>query len=320
MDIHISNNLWFKGEKAVKIENEKLSCTILPQRGAKIVSLTLKVQSEPSNYLEALSQISTEKYRVPVEYGRTFIGEDGSGFDDMLPNIDACTITDGSGHRTQLPDHGEVWSQAWKRMHSKDTISFAVDGISLPYNFSKEIRLHENELELNYSIINKTNSRIPFQWAAHALFEITPGAELFVPEHLTSIYNVHAGTTLPEARKVYSFPRPFGRDNLDLRIMPKKNNYGAQKYWFSDPLKKGLCGIKDFERGIKTSLLFSPQELPWLGIWVNEGGWHNGYNIGIEPSTCWLDSPKDAIEAGRASFLDAREHRTWSVKIRLEQL
>jgi len=319
MGIKIKDKISYKGEKAVSIENEILHCTILPQRGAKIVSLKLKVQSGPSNYVEALSQISTEEYRVSVEYDRPFIGEDGSGFDDMLPNIDTCNILDESGQSIHLPDHGEVWSRPWEQVVSKDAVCFTIKGTVFPYSFTKVISLHENEMVVNYSIDNKSAYRIPFQWAAHALFKINTSCKLNVPEHLTSIYNVHAGTTLPEAPKVYSFPYPFEKESLDLRVMPKKNNQGAQKYWFSDPLEKGECGIIDFERELKTSLHFNPKELPWLGIWVNEGGWHNGYNIGIEPSTCWLDSPLDAMRSNRASFLNAWEKKNWDIRIKLEQ-
>ncbi|MGC9313181.1 MAG: hypothetical protein ACP5IA_10860, partial [Sediminispirochaetaceae bacterium] len=46
----------------------------------------------PDGWTEVLSQIDDDRYRIPPEYGREFLGEDGSGFDDMIATIDACEV------------------------------------------------------------------------------------------------------------------------------------------------------------------------------------------------------------------------------------
>lgn len=326
----------FRGEQAVIIENGTVRAAVLPGRGAKVTSLCLRGSEgeEPDGWTEVLSQIDGDRYRIPPEYGREFLGEDGSGFDDMAATIDACELAglqglpgasgNGStgggstGGPVRLPDHGEAWSRPWSYRIDGESVLLSIDGRALPYRFMKKISLTDDELVIDYSAENRAAVRIPFQWAAHALFRISPGARLEVPADMKKIRNVYPGSTLPEAGAEYDYPLPFGAEGIDLSRMPPKNGHGAQKYWFIESVNEGRCSITDPEIGIRSSLLFDPVDLPWLGIWVNEGFWHGGYNLGIEPSTCWLDSPAAAMEHGRCLFLEPGEIRKWTLRVKLE--
>ena len=247
-------------------------------------------------------------------------GSSGSSTDTSSTGNSTDTSSTGGTIRgtVRLPDHGEAWSRPWSYRLDGDSVILSIDGKALPYHFMKKIFLSDDTLVVDYSAENRASVRIPFQWAAHALFHISPGARLDVPADMKKIHNVCPSSTLPEAGVVYDYPRPFGPQGIDLSRMPPKNGHGAQKYWFTDAATEGRCSITDPEIGIRSSLLFDPADLPWLGIWVNEGFWHNGYNLGIEPSTCWLDSPAASIEHGRCLFLEAGEIKEWTLRVKLE--
>ena len=328
MQTRIFENEVYRSEPAVIIENGMVRAVVLPARGAKVASLCLHRGDgeEPAGWTEVLSQIDGDRYRIPPEYGREFLGEDGSGFDDMITTIDACEVRVEHGVHggistdspVRLPDHGEAWSRPWSYRLDGDSVVLSIDGRALPYHFMKKISLEDDSLVVDYSAENRADVPVPFQWAAHALFRISPGARLEVPADMKKIHNVCPSSTLPEAGVVYDYPRPFGPQGIDLSSMPPKNGHGAQKYWFTDAATEGRCSITDPEIDIRSSILFDPADLPWLGIWVNEGFWHNGYNLGIEPSTCWLDSPAAAMEHGRCLFLEAGEIKEWTLRVKLE--
>ena len=80
----------------------------------------------------------------------------------------------------------------------------------------------------------------------------------------------------------------------------------------------GRCGLFNPLSGITTTIRFSGQTLPYLGIWINEGGWNGYYNAGIEPSTCILDDPVSAAKYGKDSMLPPRGTVEWDISIEIE--
>jgi len=267
---------------------------------------------------EVLAQITTKTYGSTLEYGGEFGEEDGSGFDDMLTTIDACELDIPRIGPVRLPDHGEAWSRPWEYRIDGESVVLSIGGIALPYRFTKRLSLGAGELQAEYTAVNRSAGPLPFQWAAHALFQISPGARLEIPSDMHTIYSVCPGRALPEKNRTYDYPHPFGPEGIDLSLMPPRNKHGMQKYWFTEALTEGRCSITDIEHGFRASLIFDPADLPWLGIWVNEGGWHGGYNLGIEPSTCWLDSPAAGMEKDRCLLLGPGETKRWGITLRTE--
>jgi len=81
---------------AIALESESMRVVIVPDLGAKIVSLFDRTHQR---------EWLTPPMR-PVEqtvYGADFVSQDMSGWDEMLPTIVAC---DWEG--AHIPDHGEV--------------------------------------------------------------------------------------------------------------------------------------------------------------------------------------------------------------------
>ncbi len=312
-------NTIFKGESAVELTNGTIRAVVLPNRGAKIASLALQSGKQGSEHpVETLALASEDRYQRPVHYGMIFEGEDGTGVDDMFPTILPCTLACDPWTGVELPDHGEVWALPWECTIRDQELLCSVHGIKLPYSLEKTMRVSGNGMRVSYRANNHASFAMPFQWAAHAILDVSPFSKLVVPDGMDRIINAHAGNRLPEAGREYGFPVPTPDSDFDLSVIPECNPSGAQKYWFADPVTEGRCGLFNPLSGVTTTIRFSEQTLPYLGIWINEGGWNGYYNVGIEPSTCILDDPVSAAKYGKASALPPRGTVEWDISIEIE--
>jgi galactose mutarotase-like enzyme len=315
-----SQRILFKGEPAVRLENGRIRAVVLPNRGAKIASLvSLSRRGRALLETESLAQCLRDRYERPARYGMTFGGEDGTGFDDLCPCIAPCTLGPYPWDGMQLPDHGEVWALPWETTVHAGEVICAVHGIRLPYSLCKTIRLLDNTLRVRYRAENHAPFAMPFQWAAHAILDVAPGSRLIVPPGQDRIVNAYAGNRLPEVGREYAFPRPGPSSDFDLRVIPEPNSNGAQKYWFAAPVTEGVCGLSNPVTGLTTTIRFDRHALPFLGIWVNEGGWNRYYNVGIEPSTCILDDPVASSMRGVEAVLGPRASAQWQISIELQE-
>jgi len=305
----------YKGSPSIVLENECIRAEILPGRGAKIASLILKEPGGRS--LESLWQIPGERYGYIPAYGDAFGAEDGSGFDDMCPTIAPYTPKTGAWKGVPFPDHGEVWALSWECSVEKEALRCSVTGIRAPYRLTRTVRLAGSSLKIDYSLKNLSTFTLPFQWAAHAIFRASEGSALMIPKGMNEIINAFDGKRLSGFGKKYSFPYPDGPTGSSLQIIPGPEARDCQKYWFSFPVSEGWCGLKNTESGLETMMRFDPEKTPYLGIWINAGGWNNSFNVGLEPSTSIMDDPETAERYNGASFLDPGEKKVWGIEIQL---
>jgi hypothetical protein len=69
-------------------------------------------------------------------------------------------------------------------------------------------------------------------------------------------------------------------------------------------------------------LHYDPQELPWLGLWINNGGWSGCdsepyLNLGLEPTTAAFDCVAQAMDNGAISWLQPGETRDWALAVEM---
>ncbi len=76
--------------------------------------------------------------------------------------------------------------------------------------------------------------------------------------------------------------------------------------------------------GSRLTFRFDPEELPWLGLWINNGAWSGCgsepyTNLGIEPATSPYDCVNEAIDNNAVPWLRPGEERRWSLKVEIEK-
>ncbi|MFC1538673.1 hypothetical protein ACFL6H_04555 [Candidatus Latescibacterota bacterium] len=301
----------YKDVSAVILENDVLKVKILPEYGSKIASLVYK----PLNH-ELLWQNPLEIYKK-TKYGDNYESGEMSGFDEMFPTISKCLYENPPAEGLEMPDHGEVWSIPWEYEADEGSVRLHVHGVRFPYRLEKKVSLKGAVVHIEYVAENLSGFDFDFIWAAHPLFNASAGMEIIVPESMNEIINSVPGPRFKEYGDIFDFPvaRLDDLSEFNCGVVPVKNEYGYQKYYFSGKAKEGWCILFDKEKKINIGLSFPKEKVPYLGMWVNEGGWERQYNIAPEPATGGMDRVDAAKKWGMNSVLKPGEQYRWHLNI-----
>jgi hypothetical protein len=307
----------YKDQKAITIETGQVRAQFLPEQGSKLASLVYK----PLNY-EILVQRPAPKYLVQPFDG-DYVAAECSGLDDMFPTIDACYYDRYPWAGTKMADHGEVWSLPWEEAVEGDGLHFSVNGVRFPYHLEKKVHFtSEENLRLDYKVTNLSSFDFDFLWSAHPMFILEEGAELVLP---VGVKQIAATFDTPGKMGVYGdlFPWPVCtlRDGSqrDLRWMRPKTARDAYKYFIKGKMPEGWCGVKYHQSNFSLVLSFPVEQVPYLGVLPNEGGWQDLYNIFLEPCTAPFDRPDAARYRGQVSTLRAGADYTWHLNLTLAE-
>jgi galactose mutarotase-like enzyme len=305
----------YKDQEAVILENNVLTATILPQWGSKLASLVYK----PLGF-ELLWQNPAPKYRASSYADPYELGE-ASGFDEMFPTIARCFYEGQPWVGLEMPDHGEVWSIPWAYEIEGQRLLLRVEGVRFPYGIEKTVSLSEEVLQCEYRVENRCEADFDFIWAAHPLFNTSPGMRLIVPGDLRTIVNAVPSRRLGGYGRMYHFPiaKIEGRGSFNLSVVPEKGGADYQKYWFVEKPHEGWCILHDPLRKLSIGLAWPVEQVPYLGMWVNEGGWSGQYNVAPEPATAAMDRVDFSKAWGMGNNLRSGEIRQWWLTISARQ-
>lgn len=303
----------YKGEHlnqdALYLENDTLKLAVLPGLGAKIASLVYK----PQNF-EVFFQPANGRYNLPA-YGDEFAAYDTSGSDEMFPTIDVCN--DITNPATQWPDHGEIWALPWQCMFDSNGLYSRVQGVQHNYIFERHITLNGNEANLAYRITNKDNRMLYGLWAFHGLVAVDEQTEILLPG-VEKVINVHQSALLGPVDTLH--PYPINAAGIDLsKIAPPSANK-SEKYYVNGPVQQGNCSLLLNKKQLQYQLLFNPKKLPYIGVWINEGGFKNEYNVALEPCNGFYDTAEMAAKNGTLTPLKPGQSTTFNLNIVLNPI
>jgi galactose mutarotase-like enzyme len=268
--------------------------------------------------LELLWQNPARSFRKSA-YADDYELGDISAFDEMFPTISRCFYERFPWAGTEVPDHGEVWSIPWDlgEEYAGGAVNLSVRGIQFPYKLTKRVSLEGSRLRVDYTASNLSGFELDFIWAAHPLFNAAEGMELIVPPGMDRVVNAVPGPRLGGYGRVLEFPFTCREDGVELNLgaVPPKNDSGYQKYWFIGKAKEGWCLLHDAKKSLTVGLSFPVEKVPYLGVWLNEGGWEGQYNIAPEPATGAMDRIDFSRMWGMNSVLKGRQTLSWHLCI-----
>jgi hypothetical protein len=117
----------------------------------------------------------------------------------------------------------------------------------------------------------------------------------------------------------YSWPvstLPDG-SQIDFRYIRPKSTREAYKYYIKGGMQAGWCGLKYHRSDFSLVLSFPVEQVPYLGILPNEGGWQGLYNVFLEPCTASFDRPDAARYRAEVSTLKANAAVDWHLNFTL---
>lgn len=311
----------YKGQDAVFLENAHIKVALLPALGAKIASLLYK----PHNF-EVFYQPPAGTYTLP-EYGADFSKFDTSGADEMFPTIDVCPYPESGYAGVTCPDHGELWSIPWSAEldDEKRILQTEAQGVALKYRFKRTLSLEENRLRFDYSLQNLADEPLLGIWAFHGLVACDSQTRANLPPargtNKCEVLNVKQDDMLGEPGGIFDFPNHQMQDTvLNLDRIREKSLALTRKYYVNGEVGNGTSTLSLNRGTLEYAVTVPEKKVPYLGIWINEGGYKNEYNCALEPSTGFYDSLSMAYNNQSVLPLTALQTRTWWMEIALNEL
>jgi len=305
------------GLAAWTLESELVRTVVVPQVGAKIVSLLDK-----RNGVEWLAAPGDRSLR-PIAYGADFEKQDMSGWDEMFPTISACLHPGpGAHHAAALPDHGEVWALPWAVDETGAQLRLSVEGQALPYRLTRTMRFTAPDtLVLDYRLDNLHDDPLPYIWAAHPQFACGAGGEIHLPQEVTRVCNVlppSYGWGEPETE--YDWPHALRAEGR-LYHMPSVHaptQTAARKFYILPHQHIAGAGVVHRNESNAIRLAWDPAAVPYFGLWVDEGALNHQSVVTPEPTTGFYDSLERAWQKQQVLVLDAGATTAWALTVQLQ--
>lgn len=290
----------YKDVDGILCDTGKLKALYLPKYGGKLVSL------KDSEDKEWLAQDENAKY-IPPRIGSSYVECEVSGADEMFPTIDPC-LWKGK----EYPCHGEVCRVEHKVKVHEDSLEMEYSSADLRYNYKKTISPGRNgEIVVKYTVKNTGAEDMPCFWALHLMFAAVEGGEVFVDSDIENTAEIMFDDTQKYGMRGDIIT--ISKEHLTSKAL----NGEAYKFYYLDKLKNGVCGYfdKSIQRGI--ALEFDSEKIPFLGVWMNNGGFKNMYSAAIEPCTLPFDTPLEAQKRGEALILQPGKEYSFEVCFRV---
>ena len=77
--------------------------------------------------------------------------------------------------------------------------------------------------------------------------------------------------------------------------------------------------LYDRKKMLTIGMSYPKDKVPYLGMWLNEGGYEGQYNIAPEPATGGMDRVDFSMMWGMNSVLEARGNYCWHLNISLKE-
>ena len=308
------------GFPAIALRGDELEVVVVPALGMKLTNLR---RPRGREWLWRNDQMPLAPPRPEASFVET---ADSGGWDECFPTVAPSPVPGSPAGTPPLPDHGELWSAAWTSSvyaHAGGaTLAAAASGRLLPYEFHRELTVdpHEPLLRLGYRVRNTGSTPFPWIWCAHPLLTAQPGTSLELPTmHQVTLDAVHG---IPELNRgaIAAWPGALGGDGGRF-VFPDSGAWAVKL--FGDVGPSGRMVLTDPRRGERLEMLVRPDEVPQVGIWINNRGWapagRRPYsNLGLEPAIGAPDSLEEAVRDWKtAQTLEPGGVRSWELELRL---
>lgn len=305
------------GHRAVILENEWISATVLPDKGADIYELVFKPAGvdvlwkspwglKPPGAGIATASTSEEAWLEHYEGGWQVIFPNGG---------DACLYKG-----CHLNFHGEASTLPWDYEIQNGgrgaAVRFSVSLYRSPFRLERRMTLERGEpvLRIAERISSRAEEPMHYMWGHHPAFGapfLDGDCTIQLPE---ATYEAHSVEISPAsgipAGAVAPWPRIPGKaGTVDLSRLPPPEERHCEFGYLRD-LAAGWYAITSLRRGFSFGLAWPLERFPFLWFWQEFRGsfgypWHGAcYVMAIEPFTSIPGSGlENAIRAGTAPVL-----------------
>jgi hypothetical protein len=304
----------YAGVSALEYSIDELNIILLPDIGAKIVSLQdlrsgkewMARGVETPRALEAL----TDQW---AQY-------DKGGWDECFPSIAPGFYPFAPWTGVPLRDHGELWQRPWVWRQSDGALITSIYGLRFPYHFERTLSLENDRLSVRYRVTNLSEAEFVSMWAMHVLLHVLPGVKLHLRSGTNMIVEFDTDGN-SQYRQEVTWPK-IGRansDERDLSVMGVPDE-GVGLKLFAKRGEVTCAAVEDPEEGAWIGFTVDPLQVPYVGVWMNEGRWPTPdqglYHVAIEPSSGFADHLEHAHRLASVAVLGGHGGvATWNVSM-----
>lgn len=309
------------GYRAVTMENQFLSVTLLPEKGADIYSLVYKPRQvdvlwkSPWGLKKPGTGVVSSGGSTEVAWLEHYEG----GWQLIFPNGgDECRYKGAP-----LNFHGEASALPWdyevlQKSSSSVSIQFTVQLYRSPFRVRRTVTVERAlpAVHLHEMIENRAEEDLHYMWGQHPAFGspfLAEGCRLHLPART---FTAHDAETSPSSRiapsTTGSWPSVSGKHGIvDLSVLPPTHER-ATEFGYISGLEAGWYGISNPATGFGFALEWPKEIFPYVWFWQELRGsfgfpWYGScYVMAVEPFTsvpgCGLER---AIASGTAPTLAA---------------
>ncbi|HUK29069.1 MAG TPA: alpha-amylase/4-alpha-glucanotransferase domain-containing protein [Candidatus Acidoferrales bacterium] len=300
------------GMSGFVLENEKLRTVLMPEFGARIISIIYK----PTE-----TEFVWHNPRVPImkpSYKPEF--EDMSGLFDCVPTCENCTYK-----QWQLPMYGETASEPWRVLRKRKTARSITVAMQrkcqvYPLMVNKSVTITKNEpsLELNYRLTNLSNERLEYHYSGHNTLNINPNYRIILPPEVQKLKRGYAITDrLGNFEDEIPWPTTVDKAGrtVDLSKVGQPTE-GTGENLYTPKLNDSWCAALNESRHEAIGFSFDATVLPYILVWINWGGYLGHYHIALEPSSGRPDNLNTAVNQWKSySSIQPNANVAWTTRI-----
>lgn len=305
----------FHGFSARTLESEQVRLVVVPEAGAKIVSLFDKV----AGYEWLVTPAQSHPFRL-FDYGTEYNSNQPGGWDEMFPTILACPYpAPGPWHGIELPDHGELWTLPWQEAGANDgAIRLSVAGRALPYRLTRTLSLVANEVLFEYELENLGDQPLAYLWAAHPQFAAEPDARILLPGEVSEVINVLPLEWGPEWGPAGTRNPWPAKEALRQDVVAAPTRGGGRKFYVPPEEPIAWAGLALPDGRSRLIMEWDAAALPYCGVWIDEGYLNKVSAVAIEPTTAYYDNLAPAWANGQVAVVAAGGRASWRLRVRIE--
>ncbi|MEW5978419.1 MAG: DUF4432 family protein [Acidobacteriota bacterium] len=312
-----SETLLESGYRAVVLENEILSVTVLPEKGADIYSLVYKPRSmdilwkspwglKPLDRAIASGGSSEETWLEHYE----------GGWQEIFPNGGNACVYKGC----RLNFHGEAsllsWNCSLERHPDWVAAESTVSTFRSPFSLKRKMLVEAGRpvVRISEKIVNHAEEEMHFMWGHHpALGKPFLGDSCWI-QLPTARFQAHSTEYAPTCRipagTVAPWPMVPGKEGaVDLSQVPPESQR-VYEYGYITDLDQGWYAITSRQHDFSFGMVWPLRVFPFLWLWQELRGsfghpWYGrAYVMAMEPFTSIPGTGlADAIAAGNAPVL-----------------
>ena len=292
----ITDEIRYKGLKALIMENELLRVFILTDKGTDILELLYKPKDIDFMWK------SPKTFREGGIDRKDFLESYLGGWQEIVPNGGSPCIYKGANFGL----HDETSMIPWdydilEDGQSKIMVKFYTKLSKVPLSIEKVLSLSSDSsvLSIEEKITNNGNEELDFMWGHHPCF----GSPFLSSE---CVINFNAKEILSNPGSISNFPMVMPGASGKLKAFPGKNGQMAdlskvldESAKFADllyakDLNEHWFSVTNLEEKVGIGYVFDPKVFRYLYLWMVFGGgdnypWYSGtYSLAVEP---WSSYP-----------------------------